>query len=215
MKILVHLSGISLWKAVHNTNTNNWEFSDIGTQFHPDNHAFAFDTKNPEIIYAGSDGGVYRSEDGGKNWDDSINDGLCITQFEFMEQNPTNEKRLIAVTQDNGTERYDGNPQFYHGHDGDGGFVCIDPNQPQNVWHTFYDLSPVFSSLYRFRKNHIKQNHEYCKIEGDQIKYALWKQIRQDRWLEGLLTKWYPQSGYFLALNCCQQSEDTLKYNLL
>jgi photosystem II stability/assembly factor-like uncharacterized protein len=143
---IVYLSGISLWKAIRNTSTNDWEFSDIGKEFHPDNHAFAFDPVNPELIYAGSDGGIYKSTNGGNKWDDSINQGLCITQFEFMEQDPKNENRIIAGTQDNGTERYDGNSQFYHADDGDGGFVCIDPNQSQNVWHTYYSLSPVFSS---------------------------------------------------------------------
>ena len=143
---IVYLSGISLWKATRNTHTNHWTFSDIGKEFHPDNHAFAFDPINPEIIYAGSDGGIYKSMDGGNKWDDGINQGLCITQFEFMEQDPKNEKRIIAGTQDNGTERYEGNSKFYHSDDGDGGFVCIDPDQPQNVWHTYYSLSPVFSS---------------------------------------------------------------------
>src|SRR5437867_3887403 len=143
---ILYLSGISLWKATHDTSTNHWKFSDIGKQFHPDNHAFAFDPMNPEIIYAGSDGGIYKSMDGGNKWDDGINKELCITQFEFMEQDPKNEKRIIAGTQDNGTERYDGNSQFYHSDDGDGGFVCMDPNQPQNVWHTYYRLRPAFSS---------------------------------------------------------------------
>src|SRR5215831_2593484 len=142
---IVYLSGISLWKAIRNTGTNNWNFSDIGKEFHPDNHAFAFDTANPETIYAGSDGGIYKSTDGGNNWDDGINKGLCITQFEFMEQDP-NGLRIIAGTQDNGNERYDGNPIWYHADDGDGGYVCIDPDQSQNVWHTYYSLSPVFSS---------------------------------------------------------------------
>ena len=63
-----------------------------------------------------------------------------------MEQDPKNEKRIIAGTQDNGTDTYEGKSEFYHAADGDGGFVCIDPNQPQNVWHTYYSLSPDFSS---------------------------------------------------------------------
>jgi hypothetical protein len=143
---VVYLSGISLWKAIHDPSTNRWNFSDIGKEFHPDNHTLAFDAANPEIIYAGSDGGIYKSIDGGSKWDDSINQGLCITQFEFMDQDPKNEKRIIAGTQDNGTERYDGDSKFYHADEGDGGFVCIDPNQPDNVWHTYYSLSPVFSN---------------------------------------------------------------------
>jgi hypothetical protein len=32
---IVYLSGISLWRAIRNTSTNNWEFSDIDKEFHP------------------------------------------------------------------------------------------------------------------------------------------------------------------------------------
>ncbi len=145
---IVYLSGISLWRAEYNANSNTWDIKDIGEEIHPDNHAFAFDSKNPTIIYAGSDGGIYKSTDEGASWDDSINKGLCITQFEFMEQHPTNEKLIILGTQDNGTERYFGSDigEFYHADDGDGGYVCIDSIQPDNVYHTFYDLNPMFSN---------------------------------------------------------------------
>ena len=101
---------------------------------------------NPEIIYAGSDGGIYRSENGGISWDDTINKGLCITQFEFMEQDPVDENFVLAGTQDNGTIRYEGKPEFYHSDNGDGGFTCIDPTDSKNVWHTAYCLSPLFSN---------------------------------------------------------------------
>ncbi len=145
---IVYLSGISLWKATLDNNSNNWIIEDIGEQFHPDNHAFAFDPTNPNTIFAGSDGGIYRSVDGGNTWDDGINKGLCITQFEFMEQDPTNERLIILGTQDNGTVRYFGSNdgQFYHADEGDGGFVCIDPTQPRNVFHTYFGLRPVFSN---------------------------------------------------------------------
>jgi photosystem II stability/assembly factor-like uncharacterized protein len=144
-KNTVYLSGISLWKAVYDPSTNKWNISDIGKRIHPDNHAFAFNPDNPEIIYAGCDGGIYRSTDAGRSWDDSINLGLSITQFEFMDQHPTSDKIILAGTQDNGTLRYDGEEKFYHSDDGDGGYVCIDPNQPKNMWHTYYSLSPAFS----------------------------------------------------------------------
>lgn len=142
---IVYLSGISLWKAVYDPSTNKWNISDIGKRIHPDNHAFAFNPDNPGIIYAGNDGGIYKSNDAAKSWDDSINIGLCITQFEFMEQDPTSDKIILAGTQDNGTLRYNGEEKFYHSADGDGGYVCIDPNQPKNMWHTYYRLSPEFS----------------------------------------------------------------------
>ncbi|HEY1248859.1 MAG TPA: hypothetical protein VGE97_07730 [Nitrososphaera sp.] len=142
---IVYLSALSVWKAVRSS-SGQWTFTNVGVPIHTDNHSFAFDPNNHLTIYAGNDGGIYRSTDGGNNWDDSINKGLCITQFEFMEQDLDNERRIIAGTQDNGTDIYQGKPEFYHAAGGDGGFVCVDPNQSQNVWHTFYNLTPTFSS---------------------------------------------------------------------
>ena len=143
---VVYLSSISLWKAVHNSTSGTWSISNIGTEFHPDNHAFAFNPQNPENIYAGSDGGIYRSENSGTTWKDDINKDLCITQFEFMEQHPSSDKLIIAGTQDNGTIRYKGDSAFDFCDGGDGGFVCIDPMDPKNVWHMYFNLSPAFST---------------------------------------------------------------------
>ncbi|HEX8709824.1 MAG TPA: hypothetical protein VF723_16400 [Pyrinomonadaceae bacterium] len=81
---IIYLSAISLWKATRNAMTGVWTFTDIGGSIHPDNHAFAFHPSNHLVIYAGSDGGIYKSTDAGANWDDTINEGLCITQFEFI-----------------------------------------------------------------------------------------------------------------------------------
>ena len=142
---IVYLSGISLWKAILSPDTNKWKFTDIGKSIHPDNHAFAFSPENPAIIYAGNDGGIYRSNDAGNSWDDRINKGLCITQFEFMDQASSSDKKILAGTQDNGTVRYDGSPTFFHSDNGDGGYACIDPNDPKLMWHTRFHLSPLFS----------------------------------------------------------------------
>ena len=142
---IAYLSGVSLWKAEFTEVTSKWIIQDIGKEFHADNHTLAFDPHNPEIIYAGSDGGIYKSVDGGKNWADSINQGLCITQFEFMEQDPTNEGRIILGVQDNGTLLYNGKSTFEHIDDGDGGYVCIDQVQPKYVWHTRYGMRILFS----------------------------------------------------------------------
>jgi photosystem II stability/assembly factor-like uncharacterized protein len=144
---VVYLSGISVWQAVYNPANNNWKFTDIGKRIHPDNHSFAFSPENHDIIYAGNDGGIYRSENAGKTWNDQINKGLCITQFEFMDVAATSTSgiKVLAGVQDNGTLIYDGSPTFYHSADGDGGYVCIDPNNSENMWHTYYQLSPEFS----------------------------------------------------------------------
>jgi hypothetical protein len=136
---VVYLSALSLFKAVGH------EITIVGERIHPDNHAFAFDPNNPEIIYAGNDGGIYKSNDGGNTWDDSINEGLCITQFEFMDQDPSSENMILAGTQDNGTIQYNGKPKFYFCNGGDGGYACIDQTDPNNMWHTRPYLNPFFS----------------------------------------------------------------------
>jgi photosystem II stability/assembly factor-like uncharacterized protein len=143
---IVYLSGISLWKATRNPVTNIWTITDIGGPFHPDNHALAFDPVDHLVLYAGSDGGIYRSSDGGTTWSDTLNAGLCVTQFEFMDQHPTSDAMVIGGTQDNGTEQFRNSPVFYHSDDGDGGFVAIDANQPRNILSTYYGPSPKRST---------------------------------------------------------------------
>ena len=81
----------------------------------------AFQPGNHLVVYAGSDGGIYRSADGGVTWSDSINKGPCITQFEFIDQHPTSDAVVFGGTQDNGTEQFRNSPVFYHSDDGDGG----------------------------------------------------------------------------------------------
>ncbi|MDX6530254.1 MAG: hypothetical protein QOH41_2544 [Blastocatellia bacterium] len=144
---IVYLSGVSLWKATRNTTTGVWTISDIGGGFHPDNHALAFDPTNHLKIYAGSDGGIYQSTNGGASWDDSINEGLCIMQCEFIDQHPTSDAVLFSGTQDNGTEQFRNSPVFNHADDGDGGYCAVDKTQPRNVLSTYYGNSPKRSTL--------------------------------------------------------------------
>jgi hypothetical protein len=108
---VVYFSGISLWKATRETNTDTWEYRDIGLPIHSDHHAFAFDPKDHSIIYAG-DGGLYKSVNGGETRSDTINEGFCITQFEFMDHHPSSDA-VIFGTQDNGTLQYRSSPAFY------------------------------------------------------------------------------------------------------
>jgi hypothetical protein len=144
---IVYLSGISLWKATRSTFSGTWTITNIGLAFHPDNHAFAFDPTNHLAIYAGSDGGFYKSSDGGSTWTDALNKGPCITQFEFLDQHPTSDTVVFGGTQDNGTEQYRNHPAFYHADDGDGGCCVIDQSLPANVLSTYYGLSPKRSTL--------------------------------------------------------------------
>ncbi len=143
---IVYLSGISVWKATRNAATGVWTISNVAATIHPDNHAFAFHPTNHLIVYAGNDGGIYKSTDGGATWTDTINEGPCITQYEFIDQHPTSDAVVFGGTQDNGTEQFRNSPVFYHADDGDGGYCAVDRNQPKNVISTYYGNSPKRST---------------------------------------------------------------------
>jgi photosystem II stability/assembly factor-like uncharacterized protein len=134
---VIYLSGTSLWKGTKDNNTGKWDIRDIGLPIHPDHHAFAFDPIDPAVIYAGSDGGIYKSINGGDTWSNVINEGLCITQFEFIDQHPKSEAIIFGGTQDNGTLQYRNSPAFYFSDYGDGGFVSIDSHNPNTIVHQY------------------------------------------------------------------------------
>lgn len=115
-----------------------------GMGIHPDQHAIAFEPGNPNKIYAGCDGGLFRSADRGNSWV-HCNNGLVITEFEYIAQNVGSSRWLIGGTQDNGTDRWVGSPSWDHVADGDGGFVAVNYNDPTTVFHTYYDMSPEVS----------------------------------------------------------------------
>ena len=142
---IVYLSGVSLWKATRSATSGTWTIRNIGRAIHADNHALAFDPLDHLVVYAGTDGGIYATDDGGATWSDSINEGLCITQFEFIDDHPTSDAVVIGGTQDNGTEQYRNSPVFYHADDGDGGYCAIDPVHPEIVLGTYYGAYPKIS----------------------------------------------------------------------
>lgn len=108
---------------------------------HPDQHVIAFEPGNPDQIYVGNDGGLYRSPNRGFNWT-SCNNGLVISEFEYIAQHPGNARWIIGGTQDNGTERFTGSPIWEHVADGDGGDCGVNRTNPDVVYHTFYGMSP-------------------------------------------------------------------------
>ena len=124
--------------------SGKWQWENISARrytasIHPDMHVIAFSPANPNVIYIGCDGGIYRSPDGGQDWV-SLNKGLCLTEVEFLAQHPEFESWLIAGTQDNGTLQYQGNEVWYHISDGDGGDCGVSSTFPYTCYVTFYGM---------------------------------------------------------------------------
>ena len=101
----------------------------------------AFEPGNPNTIYVANDGGLFRSNDRGTTWQ-HCNNGLVITEFEYLAQDPNSTQWLMGGTQDNGTQRWTGSSVHDHIADGDGGDCGVNQSNPDVVFHTYWGMSP-------------------------------------------------------------------------
>ena len=109
----------------------------VGQQIHVDHHALAYDPTDPQRIYFGNDGGMYRSDDGAATFE-RISRGLAITQFYGMGVDQRASAVTYGGTQDNGTiattaeEYMPGGPGILSG--SDGFHVAIDHDNSSIVY---------------------------------------------------------------------------------
>lgn len=83
---------------------------------HMDHHCFAFDppnnsNNNEDTMYAGCDGGIYRSDDGGISWEQR-NCGLGTLQLYAVANHPEWAAIALCGAQDNGGSIYSGAPAW-------------------------------------------------------------------------------------------------------
>ena len=123
---------------------STWSWTNITTHgansIHPDQHCLTFLPGNSKVIYAGNDGGIFRSTNSGSTWT-TLNKGLAITEIEYMAGDPNTSKWLMAGTQDNGTIRFTGATKWDHIADGDGGDCGVNQQNPNTVYHSFYNVT--------------------------------------------------------------------------
>jgi hypothetical protein len=127
-----NLSGVTwTWTPIV-TNGNN--------SIHPDQHCLTFAPNNTNVIYAGNDGGIYRSANKGATWT-ALCKGLGITEIEYMASNPNTWQWLLAGTQDNGTIRFTGSMVWDHSAGGDGGDCGVNQLTPTLCYHAFFSAT--------------------------------------------------------------------------
>jgi photosystem II stability/assembly factor-like uncharacterized protein len=140
---VVYLGAIELVKGERSG--QGWSWSDIssrqqhGDSIHSDQHAMAFDPRDPDILYAGNDGGIFRSPDGGDSWQ-SLNDGIAISEVEYLTQRPDRSSWILAGLQDNGTIRRDDNGKWAQVGLGDGGDCGTDMAEPNTCFLSHFDM---------------------------------------------------------------------------
>ena len=110
---------------------------------HPDFHALAFDPQDSTIVYAGCDGGLFRSKNAGGTWE-HLNHGLMISDVRGLAQN-VGSSPLIAGLQDNGSIRRVGPTEWEHVMGGDGGDCAIKPAEPRVMVATNFEMTPAWS----------------------------------------------------------------------
>lgn len=137
----IYIGAIDTFRGTLNGST--WQWKNVTTQgansIHPDQHCLTFGP-NHATIYAGNDGGIYRSADSGATWK-ALNKGLGICEIEYLASDPNTWQWLIAGTQDNGTMTYTGSLVWTHVADGDGGDCGVNQLNPNIVYHSYYDVS--------------------------------------------------------------------------
>lgn len=123
--------GVNVWRSVNGG--ANWSLSGHwwgggGAPFvHADHHALVFKPGTTEV-WAGCDGGMYKSPDAGLSWS-SQNAGLAITQYYKIAVTPSETSYTLAGSQDNGTHLKKASWARVLGGDGmDCGISQVDPN---------------------------------------------------------------------------------------
>ncbi len=144
----VYVGEINLFRVDRQGRT--WVWTNLSSKvnadsIHPDQHCLTYDPANGEVIYAGCDGGVYRSRDRGATWGD-LNDGLAITEIEYLAHDVGSSRWLLGGTQDNGSIRYVANPVWDHVADGDGGDCGTSSTDANRVYHSFFRMGLERSS---------------------------------------------------------------------
>jgi hypothetical protein len=85
-----------------------WDFSPISSHYvHADIHTIKFHPTNPNVIYIGCDGGVFRSTNGGMDFS-AMNNKYNVTQLYSIAFESDANKGVMGGAQDNGTNYISG-----------------------------------------------------------------------------------------------------------
>ena len=122
--------GVRLYRSLN----GGTSWSNVTGATHVDHHAMWINPSNPNMIYAGCDGGMNVSSDGGSSWTPLEN--MPNTQFYAITIDPLQPQRLYGGTQDNGTNRTltGALNDWDHIFGGDGFYTLVDPRSSDVIY---------------------------------------------------------------------------------
>jgi PKD domain-containing protein len=109
-----------------------------------DQHFGLVSTSLPNTIYFCTDGGLFRSRDGGQTFE-NLNATLTLAQFNGVAFHPTNPEFAMGGTQDNGNLRYTGTAVWSDRTGSDGGFNLVQSNHPDVILSNTFEGNLWFS----------------------------------------------------------------------
>jgi hypothetical protein len=139
---------------------------------HADNHALAVaNAPNNHIVYDGTDGGIWRTEDSAISWQSLNNSTYSATQFQSIAVHPTDRYLTIGGSQDNGSHMWKAGNEpekpvntFTRVDFGDGGYARIDQTAVDTtnvvMYHTYFNQT---NNLLGFGR----VSSTVCAYEGD------------------------------------------------
>lgn len=140
---IIFMGGVSLYRSIDGGRT--WAVAGTGPNgvaIHVDQHVLKF-TDDGSRLWVGNDGGIWSAEDtkaARVNWKHH-NDTLAVTQFyPGLSMHPADPSIGLGGTQDNGTQRMNGEGQWDNVTCGDGGWTTIDPSNPVIAYVTCQNL---------------------------------------------------------------------------
>ena len=131
--------GVGIYESTNTGASFSFLAQNGGT--HADQHALAIDKDN-NTVYLGNDGGLYKFTisgiSGGIATFTSLNNtALSAAQIQGIAPHPTDNTKVLAGLQDNGTIQYSGALPWNAVETGDGGVTLYDHSNPMMAYHTF------------------------------------------------------------------------------
>jgi len=123
-------NGLDAYKSTNGgvawTRMTVWSYSEGNSQYaHADHHVMAYMPGNSSTILLGTDGGLFKSTNGGTSWV-SLNNGLVTYQYYAICNDNLQSTVAYGGTQDNGTNKYTGTGTHSRVLGGDGAYCNVD-----------------------------------------------------------------------------------------